>query len=118
MTDIPFSQVSRDKMAEPLHYFYYLLYLLMHQVRGCTQAAPSFIKRAVLHAHACVLRAHANLAPLSVGPRRSADRARLCWLQHKGGEFTLAEEDVFNEAERGIVDWLPDGWCECCSDMW
>ena len=105
MTDIPFSQVSRDKMPEPLHYFYYLLYLLMHQVRGCTQAAPSFLKRAVLHAHA-------SLAPLSAGPRRWADRVRLCWLQHKGGEFTLAEEDVFNEAERGVVDWLPDGRCD------
>jgi hypothetical protein len=52
MTDIPFSQVSRDKMPEPLHYFYYLLYLLMHQVRDCTQAAPSFIKEQYcIHMH-------------------------------------------------------------------
>jgi hypothetical protein len=32
MTDIPFSHVPRNKMPDPLNYFYYLLHLLMVEV--------------------------------------------------------------------------------------
>ena len=53
------------------------------------------------------------MAAQSLGAQEWADWAWRWWWQHKGGKLTPIEADVLNESERAVVDWLPDGRCDC-----